>query len=466
MLSFFRLNDPYRFIGLLILFLLLSLPVLISNPGLTVPELSSFVIGEKVREGFAPFSGLVDSTPPLTQWMYGLVDIITGRNLTLRHVLSFLVLFFQAVYIGITFINRKAFTENTYVPSMLFILLCAVSFDVLSLSGTLLASGFLLPAINSLFKEIEFREQRDENLLRLAIYLGLATLADFSYIIFFVGTFIILILFTRSTPRRQLLFTFGFLLPHLILAAGYYYTDHLNALWQFYYSPNILPAKVHLLSLKSIAVIFIVPIIYFLLSFFILNRAVRLTNYQSQLLQAMLIWLSLGIVLLLFTPVLQPQSLLPLFPPLCFLLAHFLLVIRTKRIAALHTWILLIGIISVSTFCRWGYLSSVSYHKLLVDYQSPIIKNERVLTLTNNASIYASNTLATGIYNWELAKKIFEEPEYYENVLLVRKQLIRDAPQLIEDPNRLLNPFLEKLPELRELYVFQNGVYHKKNAAP
>jgi hypothetical protein len=462
LLSFFRLNDPYRLIGLLLLFLLLSFPVFISSPGLTLPELLSFIIGEKIHDGLAPYSQLVDSTPPLTQWMYGLVDFITGRSLIARHIIAFLVLFFQAVYLSITFINRKAFAENTYVPSFLFILLCTVSFDILSLSGSLLASGFLLLAINSLFKEIEFREQRDENLLRLAIYLSLASLADFVYIVFFAGTFVILILFTRTTPRRQLLFVFGFLLPHLILASVYYYTDNLNALWQFYYLPNILPASMYLLSYRAIAILFSIPIIYFVISFFILNRAARLTNYQSQLLQSMIVWLSLGVVLLFFTPVLQPQALLPLFPPLSFLLAHFLLAIRRKRIAEFHTWAIVLGIVCVSTMGRLGYFTSVSYDKLLVKPPQQTSASQSLLTLSDNISVYAANHPATGFINWQLAQSVFEQPEYYENILFVRQQLTNDPPQIIEDPQHRLRPFLSTIPELQAMYVFQNGYYRKK----
>ncbi len=359
MLSFFRLNDPYRLLGLLLLFLIISLPVFLYSPGLTWAELSSLSIGRKIADGFTPYSQLIDSTPPLTQWMYGLTDIVLGNSFTARHIIALLILFFQASYLGIAFINKKAFTENTYITSALFIILCTFSFDVLTLSGTLLASGFLLLAIHSLFKEIEFREPNDETLLKLGVYLSLASLSVFSYIIFFFGAQLILILFTRSSMRRQLLFMTGFLLPHGFMLVWYFYFDNQMALFDFFYLANFFVEEELLISLKTLFLLGSVPLFYFVISFFVLNRTVRLTNYQSQLLQTMFIWLLAGIVHLFFTRSFRPQSLLPLFPPLSFLLTHFLLSIRRKRFAEFHLWVLLVGILITGNLTKKEIVSGV-----------------------------------------------------------------------------------------------------------
>jgi hypothetical protein len=459
LLSFFRINDPYRLIGLLILFLVISLPVFIKAPGLTWPELSSFVIGEKIAEGFFPYAELIDSTPILTQWMYGIVDWTVGRSLLGRHIFAFFALFLQACYIGITFINKKAFAESTYVRSLIFTLLSAISFDILSITGTLLASGFLLLAINSIFKEIEFREQQDESILKLGLYLGLASLAEFSYIIFFAGAQLILLLFTRAPVRKHLLMIMGFLLPHLLLVVWAFYSNKLPSLWQFFYHANFSFPSQALVSWKGILVLSSVPLFYFVVSFFILSRAVRLTNYQSQLLQAMLLWLLIGTIHLFLANSLRPQTLFPLFPPLSFLLAHFLLAIRRKNFAELHTWVFVLGIVLIATASRLGYLDSVNYADLLVKNDSKPFEGKRILVLTNDASYYGKNTLATGFCEWRLTGEIFAHPEYYENVLMVQQQLSDDMPEVILDPNKLMVPFFKFLPEQGKRYTRQGDYY-------
>lgn len=463
MVSFFRINDPYRLLGLLILFLLISLPVFLFSPGLTWPELSSLVIGQKITEGFVPFSGLIDSTPPLTQWMYGLSDVVLGNSLTARHIVAFLILFFQACYLGIVFINKKAFTENTYLPSVFFVIFSAISFDVISISGTLLASGFLLLAIHSLFKEIEFREPNDESLLKLGVYLSLASLSVFSYVVFFFGAQLILILFTRNSLRRQLLFLTGFLLPHGLLLVWYYFFDNQAELFDFFYLANILVEEELLVSVKTLFVLGTVPLFYFVISIFILNRAVRLTNYQSQLLQAMFIWLIAGMVHLFFTRNLRPQSLLPLFPPLSFLLTHFILAIRRKRFAELNLWVLLIGILVMATLAKQDYFDGVHYTSLLVKQEPKKHMSSSLLVLDHNPTQYQYTPLANGFCEWRLCEPIFANANNYTNVVLVNHQFDLQKPSVIVDPHNLMHAFFQYLPALKEAYVKQGDSYFLKS---
>jgi len=459
LLNLFRINDPYRLLGLLVLFLLLSLPVFINTPELTWPELTSFVIGEKITDGFIPYAQLVDSTPILTQWMYGIVDWIAGRSLLTRHIFAFFILFAQACYLSLVFISKKAFTENTYVSSLLFVLLCSFSFDVLAITGTLLASGFLLLAVNLILKEIEFREQQDEPILKLGICLGVASLAEFSYIIFFVGAQLILVLFTRASLRKHLLMLTGFLLPQAILLVWAFYSDWLPSLWTFFYQPNLTFNSFALLSLNSIFVLISVPLFYFVISFFILNRAVRLTNYQSQLLQAMIVWLLIGVAHLFFSDSLRPQAFLPLFPPLSFLLAHFLLAIRRRRFAEFHVWVLTLGILITANGSRFGYFNSVNYEKLLVKKPESKSEKKKILVLSDNPSVYVKNTLSTGFYDWPLSEQVFTNPEYYENILLVRQQFSHELPEVIFDPNDLMKPFFAFLPQIKQQYTRKGDSY-------
>ena len=174
LLRFFRINDPYRLIGLLIILILLALPFFINPSEITLPELRSMVVGEAVRNGKLMYIQVYDSTAPFASAIFGAVDWIFGRSLTGRHLLSLLVIFFQASFFSIVLITNKAYNDNTYLPALIFGLFCFLSFDFLSFSPELLASTFLLLALNNLFKEIEFRIQRDETILNLGVSLGMA----------------------------------------------------------------------------------------------------------------------------------------------------------------------------------------------------------------------------------------------------------------------------------------------------
>lgn len=462
MLRYFRINDPYRLLGLFGLMILLSLPIFIDTPSATFPELKSFLVGEKVAEGFGLYHEVIDNTPPFASWFYGSCDFLFGRSLTGRHITAFLLLFTQSIFIGIIFIDKRAFPENTYIPTLLFSLLTLVSFDVLGLTADLAAFGFLLLALNNLLTEIEFRVQRDETIFNLGLFISFASLFNFSYIIFLPGIFFILIIFTRNDLRKHLLMLAGFLMPHLILCSIYYINGHLYDLWSRFYLSNLAFPGESLISFRSLLILASVPIAYLLVSIVILTRDARLTKYQSQLLQTMFLWFVVGVVQIYFTSDLRPQSLLPLAPAVCFFFTHFLLLIRRRKFAEINTWILLIGIVSILYLSRYGKLTSVNYDRLVVPASSLTINNKKVLVLDDQPVIFMHNTLSPPFIHWSLSEEIFDSPQFYENVLLVNRLFEKDQPQIIVDPENKMEKFFNRLPKLKSQYEKSSEGYWKQ----
>lgn len=452
MLRYFRINDPYRLVGLLVIMTLLSLPLFIDTPPLTYPELTSFVIGEKVSEGNALYSELIDSTPPLASWFYGLCDLVFGRTATVRHIFAFFILLTQSVFLGIMLIDKKVFSENTYIPSLIFSLLAFISFDSLALTADLLAFGFILLTLNNLFKEIEFRIQRDETIFNLGLFISLASLLSFSYSIYLPGAIVILIIFTRTTLRKYLLMVFGFLLPHLFLVCAYYLSNNLQELWQYFYLPSLSFTSQNLMSTSSLLMLCAMPLLYLFISLFILNRDARLTKYQSQIFQAMFLWFIVALIQVFFAEDRRPQSLIPLIPPVSFFLTHFLLLIRRRKFAELNLWLLFIGIVTVAYLARYNKIESIQYENLVVKEIPASIKKKRILVLDHQPELFLNNQLATSFYDWNLCQSIFEQPDYFEHVLMVNRSLEADLPAVILDPKNLMKGFFERIPALEAKY--------------
>jgi hypothetical protein len=431
---------------------LLCLPLFIDTPPLTYPELKGFVIGEKAGEGNSLYSELLDSTPPLASWLYGFFDWIFGRSLTIRHILSFLILFTQSAFLGIMFIDKKVFSENTYIPSLLFSVLAFISFDSLSLTSDLFAFGLMLLALNNLFKEIEFRIQRDETIFNLGLFISLASLLCFSYSIYLPGAIIILALFTRSTPRKYLLLVFGFLLPHLFLTGIYYLNGNLAEIWYYFYAPNFSFSSQPLMGSSSLLILCSIPLFYLFLSLFILNRDARLTKYQSQIFQAVFVWFIVALVQIILAEDRRPQSLIPLIPPTSFFLTHFLLLIRRRKMAELNLVILLIAIVTVAYLARYEKIDRIKYDHMIVKEAASPIKQKRILVLDDQPSLFVHNKLATPFYDWNMCQPIFEQPDYYENMLTVYRALENDLPEIIVDPKDLMKNFFSRLPVLEAKY--------------
>lgn len=452
MLRYFRINDPYRLLGLLVLFTLLCLALFIDAPPLTLPELQRFLTGEKVANGFSLYTEIIDTLPPAAAWFNGALYWLAGRSLLADHLLAFFVLFCQAAFLGIILIDKKAFPENTYVPSFLFMTLTLVSFDFFSVTADLAAFGFTLLALNNLYKEVEFRTQRDETVFNLGVYISIASLLNFSFAIYLPGSILILALFTRNTLRKYLLLTTGFMLPHLVLITIAYYRGHADAWWTYYYLHGLSFTSVELLSFKTILVLGAIPLLFLLVSLFILNRDAHLTKYQSQLTQVMFLWLLVGLIHVLITDNLRAQSLIVLIPSLSFFFTHFLLLIRRRKFAEISCWILLTGMATVFYLSRYGYLESVDYSSLAVAEKSAGVNDKKILNLSEEESVYRTNTVSPPLTDATLRTTIFSNPDFYDHVLLVDKLFGIDPPDIIIDPENKMKPFLQRLPAMEKQY--------------
>jgi hypothetical protein len=452
LLSYFRINDPYRLLALLVMMILAWLPLIIDTPPLTEPELSGMVLGEKVSEGFALYHEIIDVTPPLASWFYGACDLLAGRNQTVHHIIGLFILFFQGVFLGVLLINKKTFPENTYVPTFIFSALTLVSFDMLILSAELAAFGFLLLALSALLSEIEFRANRDEAILNLGLFTGIASLFNFSYAIYLPGFILILIFFTRNTIRKYLLMVIGFLLPHMLLISGFFISDQAAALWQRFYLPAFhFPSNTYM-SASSMLVLGSIPIVYWLVSIVMLNRKAHLTKYQSQVMQAMWLWFFIALIQLYFTPEFHAQSILPILPPLSFFFTHFFLLIRRRKFANMNAWILLLGMGVMLYAARYNLVDAVDYTRLTVPASTSAFSNKRILNLSADQHVYANNMAAPPFLNNALTQEIFAEPNYYENIVLINRLMEKDPPDVILDPDNRMENIFKRLPALQSRY--------------
>lgn len=452
MIRYFRINDPYRLVGLFVLLLILYLPLFIYGNEISVPELYNLLLGEKQNEGYTMYKGVVDDSGPLAAWTHETLDSLFGRSMLIRDVLAFLIIFLQSAYIGILFISRKVFSENTYIPSLLFALLFFFSPDTLSLSNELLGAGVLLLALHSLLQEIEFRNERDESVFNVGLFISIASLFSFAFIVYLPCAVIILFLFTRSSARRFLLLVFGFLLPHLLVISIAFLKDSTWELWQYFYRSNLSFHQTAFVSTRTLLTLSALPLLYLLVSMVMLNREARFSKYQSQILQAMLLWLVFSFLFVLYTHELRPQSLIVFIPGLSFLFTHFFLLIRRKKFIHLNSWILFLGIIGIAYLGRFGQITAINYDRLWVKREASDIRNKRLLVLENTPDLYYHNSLATPFLKWEVSQQIFRHPEYYHHVGKVYRALKNDPPDIIIDRNNLLEDFFDRMPAIAHHY--------------
>ena len=463
MLRYFRINDPYRLISLLVLLVLASLSQLLDLPTMTLHELKGVVLGEVVGNKIL-YVEVIDRTPPMMAVVDGVLNFMFGRSLLARHILALIIIFFQAAYFGILLINNKAYNESNYVPALIFGFLCFFSFDLLAITPALMASTLLLLALNNLFKEIEFRADRDSILLNLGVFLGLASLFVFSYTIFLIGAIFILVVFARASFRKILLLLFGYGLVHGILLTLYYCYGRTDFLWNHFYVANFDMGGSGLVDMNSIFVLGAVPIAYFVFSLFMLTREARFTKYQSQLFQVIFLWLAIAILQAWLAQERSPYTFFTFIPPVAYFISHYLLLIRRRVIAEFMLWIFMLGLLSINVMCRYHYLKIVNYSALfpapsLYDKQ---VVDKKIMILGNDLSLYQKNKLAGYFLDWELSRKYFSQPDYYQNIILINRSIANDPPDVIIDESDLMGPVLERIPLLEKEYKREGNIYRRR----
>jgi hypothetical protein len=459
MLRFFRFNDPYRLVIVLIITVLLGIKAELEFPSITIPELKGILVGEMMADGKQLYSEVWDSMPPLTAFVQYVLDLAFDRSTMPRHILSWAFIFFQAAFFGILLINNKALNESGYLPSFLFTLLCFFSFDTVSLTREIIGSSLLLLALNDLLKEIEFKKQQDETIHNLGFYLGLASLSSFSYIIFFLGTALILFVFTRVQARRFGLFFFGLLLPHLLLNTWYFVSGNIDFLWSNFYLPNMEFNTNSLISLQSLLLLGLIPTIFFAFSL-VISRQARFTKYQTQILQVMLLWLLFGLLEIYFTRLRTPQALIVCVPPLAYFISHLFLLIKRKALAETLLWILIGGLITINSLSVRQSIQPIDFSNLVMQQQQVFPwKDKKIMLLDNSLAPYLSNRPSGYFLEWSLCSQVFEDPGYYQHILAVAEALEKDPPEVIFDPQDLMKGVFPYLPEAQKQYRKENDSY-------
>ena len=462
MLRFFRFNDPYRLLIVFVVVVILGIKNEIRISQITLPEFNGVLVGEMMADGKSMYSEVWHSMPPVTAYIQYLHDLLFGRSLLARHIVALLLIFFQAAFFGVMLINNRAFNDSNYLPSFVMVVITFFSFDTVSITGEIIGSTLLLLAINNLLKEIEFKQPRDETIHNLGFFLGLATLAVFSYLVFFIGVILILLMFTRITMRRMGLFTIGFLLPHLIINIWYYWNNNIDLLWSNFYLSNFEHTSPALIGIKSLLVLSLIPCVYLFFSLIMMRRDSHLTKYQSQIAQVMFLWLIFGLAEVYLNTQRSPQALLVCVPPLAYYISHYFLLIKRKWIAETMLWFFLIGTIGVNSLSSHDQIPKIDYSGLIIQKPKSFpVEGKKVLVLHDDFTPYLFNSTSSYFLDWKIYQSLFKEPNVYQHIVVVATAFEEDAPEVIIDPHNHLAGIIQYIPEVRQKYIRKGNYYFR-----
>ena len=200
MLTIFRTNQPFANI-LLLLYLALV-------------RASTFI---------HPMSFVPKSQGVLTQWMYAELapTSLSGQ------IAAFVLVFIQAVFINITMSRYRVSTELSLLPGLFYCLMTSMIPEFMMLSPILLANTFLILAFFYLC-DIYKNNLATSMIFDVGLWIGVACLFHFSFILFILWGIIGLGILRGLRPKELLMILIGIVVPFFLFAVYLFWTDRLS----------------------------------------------------------------------------------------------------------------------------------------------------------------------------------------------------------------------------------------------
>ncbi len=434
--------------------LLIRIPYYIWGESIFVEIFQYLLIGEKVSSDIWMYSDIMSEIPPFAAYFYSFLSLLFGRDLWIHHFLGYFVGVLMVILFNNLVNNNRANVIQSAVPGLMLGILLSISPSTYTLTPVMICMSFILLVINFQFRHLEFKTKRDEKILNIGLYLGLAILFFTPAVYFIIATFLILAIYSRTIFRRYLMILFGAFLPLFFLFAAYILFKDPVDLFNYLISYEWYGAELSfhwngtLIFLFSALIIGIASVI----------MVGRFTNYQTALNQAMFIWLLFGFGIYWVYNLNNPGAVIILIPPIAFYLSQLFTLVPKGR------WAIILGVL---LFTGSFYVNVLSWKGTGEDQSnfennpySEITKGKRILALESGWFWYYNAYHATSLFNFDLVKPVFEAAPDYNRIVTINGYLSADLPEVILDPNRYLEPYMEYMPDLQKKYQLHENPFY------
>lgn len=466
MISLFKINDPYRLVLVFFLLILFRLPFLLNSSPVSIPELEWLVLGEKLASGAKLYTDVYHPTGPLAAGIYWIFSEIFGRSPIPLRVAGILLVFLEASFLSLILINHRAYNLNTYLPSLVFIILLSFFPESALLSPQLISMFFLLMAFNLIFSHIESRIKSDWVVLYSGFYTGLAGLAYLPSSLFILSIVATLILFTNTVGRRYFLLVYGFITPYILTWLYFFWKGDADMLMTNFFMSFAYKSTNLTSNYFALLVLISGPVIFMVFSIFLIMTKSNLISLQVILQNFMFIVLVTGLAVLSLDYHFTPLCLVVLFIPMSFYLSQLFVIIERRWLAESLFFALLVLTLGNGYLSYFGIfsvderLSAEKYIPAETGFET-IANGKKVLYIGDRTEVYLNARLATPYFNWAISKKYLQHADDPEILAEVTRQIIADPPDMIIDGENLITGFFSRSPLLEAKYrVGGEGIYY------
>ncbi|MGY6545790.1 hypothetical protein [Arthrospiribacter ruber] len=455
MISFFRINDPFRLLALLALMVLMSgIYIWLLDMPLLQPEMVWMLLGERMAEGKHMYKDILDDTGPLAGGVYWLLHLVFGRSVIVYKILAGLVVFVQMAYLNGLFMRYKSYDENTYIPAFVVMILFYCSFDLVTLSPALLGSTFIVFALGQLFAQTVLQKEGSDSVLLVGLYAGIALCFHFPLVIFFPYLILAGIVVSGFSFRQLLLSLIGYTIPIGICALYYFWIDALpEFVIEYILTGRLGEVYVHV-GFRDMLLLYVTPLFFTVIGIFLSSLFKSLTVNQQKQLQLMMIYLVFAASSVFLINRRTPYQLLILIPSMAYFISMFFIVAKRGFVNRILAYVFVLGIPLIGY--AWWYVKSerneLQEYAVIYKQEHEISKNKRVLVLGNDLGFYKNATQVTPYLNYYISREVLSDFEDFKDMADAYKNFLEEKPEVVIDEDGVFRNLVQRIPLLQEKY--------------
>ncbi|HTF81313.1 MAG TPA: hypothetical protein VL947_06305 [Cytophagales bacterium] len=448
MIELFKPNDPFRLILGVVVFIILTLPLIWVELPLTTTSVANNVIGDKINDGFWIYRDIWDYTGIFTSLAFGFTNIFNNAH-AFNTVLSLIIIYIIGVQCSLTMNKNEVYNQKNFLTLYFFMLSVFVSFTTLELSAQLMSLLFLSFALPIVLKHFS-GHLHDEDRILLGLWHGIASLFYFPSTIFFVLHLLFFAAFTKLKPTSYLLSIFGFVLPYFFICITYYthgsLVDFVNrgilSYFYFNFRDGIGLENILKLSLPLISVI-----IFAYFTLFSQNH----NNIQSTCKALMFMWFLCFFVIIFWTNF-DVYNLCYLCIPFAYFSSYMFLVLKKVILRLILSLAIPLGILGLFWTDMKSPIRKKPEQSIICDKETLPFKDKKLLVLGNDVSKYYHQKMATKYFFWPMAQKHFRKVNTYAGITMVYTSIMEDKPEVIYDKDNLMGTLSAHIPGLKAMY--------------
>ncbi|TDQ17181.1 hypothetical protein DFQ04_1833 [Algoriphagus boseongensis] len=463
MFSFFKVNDPFRLIGVAIYLIVLTVIYLVFFPSpLTEPTLLWMVLGERLNEGFSLYKDVVDDTGPLSAAFFEIMDWLFGRNQIAYELVGRFLILFQIFHWNSSLLKYRVFDENSYLPAIIMAALFHFSFDLLGLSPALLGNTFLVLALGQLFSQTVLQKETSESTLLIGLYGGLATGFHLYFAIFLPYILFTGLVISGFSFRQLILALVGFFLPLVLILVYYFWNDSLTDILEIY--PSIFTYPDY--SYQSILTWLIpgsLPILLSLGGYFFSTFLRGATINQQKQKQLIILWLIFSALVFFLVKRQAAFQLVVFIPGMTYLINQFFLSFRSGLIGKLAFYFLILGLPAAGIVFWQNQTQTSQGYFVSESNSSNEWKGKKIMVMGEDSSPYLDAQLGGPFINFHLAQDYLAKEKSLEEKTRVYRKIFLQKPEVVLDPQGTFRQFMDEFPAIKAWYQEkENGIFYLK----